>query len=76
MDEDRAPGFYWVLPVFDADSDPDGWMNAEQPAYWTGEKWEMLATEDWQVRRVCEPVVRATPTTPPIPTDPRPAPTV
>lgn len=57
-DEDKArePGFYWVLPVLDVDTDnPLGtYPNCMQPAYWTGTRWEMLGTEEWYPRLVAE----------------------
>lgn len=48
-DEERArePGFYWVLPTFDVDSDADEWSQKHQPAYWTGDRWAMLDTDEW-----------------------------
>lgn len=49
-DDARDPGFYWVLPIFDVDSDADCWHQKEQPAYWDGSTWTMLGVEEesWQ----------------------------
>ena len=57
----RAPGFFWVLPIFDVDSDADSWVSKEQPAYWDGKIWHMLGVEDeaWQPIAVGEPVQRS-----------------
>lgn len=48
---ERAPGFYWVRPIFDPDTDnpPGEYPNCDQPAYWDGLRWELLGTEDWGV---------------------------
>lgn len=56
----RAPGFYWVKPIFDVDSDADSWFQQEQPAYWDGTTWTMLGVENesWQPIWVGEPVTR------------------
>jgi len=62
VDVTREPGFYWVLPVFDVDSDADSWRQHEQPAYWDGERWAMLDTEDWAVRWVGSRIASTRPT--------------
>lgn len=62
VDVTLEPGFYWVLPVFDVDSDADSWRQHEQPAYWDGERWAMLDTEDWAVRWVGSRIASTRPT--------------
>lgn len=62
VDVTLEPGFYWVLPVFDVDSDADSWRQHEQPAYWDGERWAMLDTEDWAVRWVGSRIASNRPT--------------
>jgi hypothetical protein len=44
---EREPGFYWVIPIFDVDTDADDWRQKLQPAHWDGTRWAMLDTEDW-----------------------------
>lgn len=48
FDPNREPGFYWVKPTFDVDSDAHSWVNREQPAYWDGVEWQMLGVEEWR----------------------------
>lgn len=50
------PGsFYWVLPVFDADTDADHWSQKVQPALYLGDdRWSFIgfdeSDEQWPVR--------------------------
>lgn len=65
-DKQREPGLYWVLPVYDVDAPgwdyekcervSEHWSNEVQPAYWDGEVWNLMGTEDWDVRWVGDPI--------------------